>query len=81
MNHLATPFLYRVLDFKVSGDLIIEPPNDLLSRLLHDVSTRCLVQEIFVSRGWSVDRHSDYKDLSELIESLPNLRQVRYESV
>ncbi|OQE80409.1 hypothetical protein PENNAL_c0046G05617 [Penicillium nalgiovense] len=81
MNHLATPFLYRVLDFKVSGDLIIEPPNDLLSRLLHDVSTRCLVQEIFVSRGWSVDRHSDYKDLSELIESLPNLRQVRLEFV
>lgn len=91
MNDLATSFLYRSLSFEMSEDTLVGDAGGLLYRLLdtsHD-SPRCFVREVTISpyrkytpqyttRGpWTTD--TDKQPLSQLIECLPNLSQVRYE--
>lgn len=97
MNDLATAFLYRSLTFEMSEDTLVGNAGGLLYRLLdtsHD-SPRCFVREITISPYqkytpsntppyvtrllWTTD--TDKQPLSRLIECLPNLRQVRYESL
>ncbi|KAL2697500.1 hypothetical protein AAEP93_011404 [Penicillium crustosum] len=93
MNDLATPFLYRSLSFEMLEDTLVGNAGDLLYRLLdtsHD-SPRCFVREITISpylkytpsntppyvTGRLRTTDTDKQPLSQLIQCLPNLRQVR----
>lgn len=92
MNDLATPFLYRSISLRMLEETLEDKVGGLLYRLLdtsHD-SPRCFVRELTISRYRLFSRLStlsgplatdtDKLPLSQLIERLPNLRQVRYES-